>query len=806
MLQDIRVACRQLMKQREWTVAIVLVLAVGIGANTAMFSAFEAWVLRPLDFHEPDRLVGLNETQPQLGREGISLSHLNLGDWLVRQSTMADVGMYQTLQMNLNDEDEPARLYAARVSANLFPLLGKDAIVGRHFLESEDNPGAPAAVVLISHTLWQERFSEDPRIIGRTIRLDNRSHEIVGVMEAHFAFPAWSDIWVPLGLDMYRDRGDRALHWLRAIGRLRDGIEVEAANAEIVSIADALAEEYPETNRGYSASVTPLRLEFVPPVIEVAMVASLVSALFVLLVICANVASLILAQAAARSRETAVRSALGASRGRLARAHIIEGVLVALPAGLLGAYFGVIGVRSMLAYVPVDPPYLFRMTFNAQAGIYTLAVSLLAGALCGLAPMLRSSGRRLYESLKTGGREGGGKEATRFRSVLLTGELALTTTLLVGALLMVKSFVALQAVDPGFRTDSIMTSELSLRGSGDDTSSVGSVRVAERMQATLSEMAGVESVGVSSHLPASDGYRVWGLVSRELETESAEDVQASVFAVLGDYFETIEIPLESGRLFTDIEQRQGGDVAIVSRALAQGLWPNRDPLGREIRVKRLTSAAWLTVVGVVDDIEVGRDMVSRDIPKAQLYVPYAQAPTSQVHVVSRSRASERDHAARVREAFAAAAPGVPFSEILTMEEAMFRVRWVSSFFSRQLLVYAILAMVVACVGIYGLTADAVARRTREIAVRIALGAGRSRMLLMILRDSLILGGAGVATGLVASAVLTSFMRSMFAGVSVRDPMLFVGVGASLLAVVTLASVLPARRASRLDPVTFLRTE
>ncbi len=806
MIQDIQIGLRQIRARPGWAVAIILVLAIGIGANTAMFSGFEAWVLRPLDFDDPEGLVSLNESQPRLGRDRLSVSPRNLGDWIERQSSFEAVAAFRNDQMNLNDEEEPARLEGTRVSAALFPLLGKSPVQGRNFAETEDRPGQAAAIALISDRMWRERFESDPDIVGRTIRLDGIVREIVGVMEPYFAFPEWSDVWIPLGLDV--DDGERSSRWLRVVARRREGVSLEAANAELATIAASLAEQYPEANRGYSAKAISLREEFVPPVIEVALTASLASGIFVLLVICANVASLILARAAARSRETAVRAALGASRYRLVRQNVVEGILLAIPAGLLGAYIGLLGVRSMLSYVPVDPPYLFRMGFSEQAGVYTLLVSLVAGAVCGLAPVFRSSGMRLFEGLKSGGREGGGREATRFRSGLIVTELALSTALLVGALLMIKSFIAMQAIEPGFRTKGVVTTELSLGGEGGDATDDW-VALGERLATTIETKAGVETVGLTSHLPAGQSFRTWGLVPQDRPQEPGEDVQATLYSVLGDYFGAMGMAVTAGRDFTDLEKRAGADVVIVSRGLSKSLWGDADPLGRSLREAGTEDAPWLTVVGVVGDVDVGRDMVSfGNIPSVQSYVPYGQSPTSGIHVVVHTRGSATSGgvAAAMRDSFRMAAPGLPFSEILTMDDAMFRVRWVSSFFSRQLILYALLATLIAAVGIYGLTADSVARRTRELAIRLALGAERGSLIRLILRDAAVLGCVGVLLGLVLAFALTGFASSMFTGVGARDPAIFSSVAVLVLAVIVVAAVLPARRASGLDPIAALRTE
>ncbi|HEY7697695.1 MAG TPA: ABC transporter permease, partial [Vicinamibacteria bacterium] len=466
MLQDFRLGLRQLTRRPVWSLSIVLVLALGIGANAAMFSGFEAWVLRPLDFPEPDRLVQIQESQPRLGRDAIPVSPLNYGDWRERQVSFESLGALHRHRYNLADEGEPVRLDGAQISASLFPLLGKTPILGRGITEEDDFPGRPAAVALVSERLWRERFEGAPDVVGRTIRLDGRIHEIVGVMEPGFRFPEWADVWTPLGLDVHT--GERFFRWVSVYARLAPGASIESARSDFDSISAQLEAEYPEANRDFAARVLPLRRVFVPEVIDTALTASLGAALFVLLVICANVASLMLARASVRSRETAVRAALGASRLRLARQSLVEGILLAIPAGVLGAVLGFLGVRSMLSYIPVEPPYLFEMSFSPEVGVYTLAVSLVAGLACGLSSVLRSSGTRLHEALKSGAREtgGGGLLGKRARGALVLAEIALSTSLTAAALLMVRSFLALQATDPGFDPKGVLTAELAVAGEG----------------------------------------------------------------------------------------------------------------------------------------------------------------------------------------------------------------------------------------------------------------------------------------------------------------------------------------------------
>jgi predicted permease len=799
MLGDARVGFRQLAARPTWTLAIVVVLALGIGANTAMFSGFEAWVLRPLDFPEPDRLVKLEETQPKLGRKSVSVSPQNYGDWREQQVSFESTGALHRHRYNLADVGEPIRLEGARVSASLFPLLGKTPVVGRGFSDEDDSPGSPGRVALISDWLWRERFGASLDVVGRSVQLDGEVHEILGVMEPGFRFPEWAEVWTPLGLDT--DAGARENRWLTIYARLAPGVSIENASSDLESIAARLGDSYPQANRDFSARVITLRDSFVPAVIETALTACLVSALFVLGVICANVASLVLAQAASRSRETAVRAALGASRSRLVRQSLVQGVLLAIPAGALGAAFGVLGVRSMLDYVPVEPPYLFHMSFSPEAGIYTFFVSLLAGLTCGLVPVVRSSGLRLHDALRTGGREtGAGLAGKRARGTLVVAEIALSTFLAAAALLMVRSFLALQAAEPGYESSGVLSAELSFEGK---ESRVG---LAERVIRELSAIRGVEVASGVSRLPASQSNQMWEVRAEGRDRESEDAVLATVYGVLGSYFDTLRMPLVSGRAFTETESREGGNVVVVSEGLARALYGSTDVVGRRLAGARAAEPDWYRIVGVVRDVDIGRDMVDSELPSIQIYHPYGNTPSDTLVVVVKARGNVALLSSSFRDAVRRAAPGVPLSEVLTLDDAVFRVRWVSRFFSRQLIGYAFLAVLITMVGLYGLTADSVVRRTRELAIRFALGANEHRLVGLVLREAVVLGAVGVGLGLLLALGLGQLASRMFVTVSARDPVTLGIVGVSLFAVTVLAALLPARRAVRLDPITALRME
>ena len=615
------------------------------------------------------------------------------------------------------------RIEGTQVSASLFPMLGKHPALGRDFRADDDRPGNPAAVALISHQLWERRFDVDPGIVGETVRLDGVVHEIVGVMEPGFGFPEWADVWTPLGLDVMS--GGRDDRWVGVMARLAPGATIESATAEMRSVAAELEQQYPETNTGWSVNVMPVREDWLPDVVTTALSASLVSGLLVLLVVCANVASLILAQATARAREMAVRTALGASRWRLIRQSLTEGIVLALVAGVVGVQLSALGVATMLSWIPVDPPYLFAMDgMSPNVLIYTVLVCLFAGVVCGLVPAWQSSRRTAADAIRASRSTSGTPGTRRFGRVLVSGELALSTALLIAALLVVKSFLALQSVEPGYRTDSVLTATLELSGDGLDEPSQRLAAV-DRVLASLRQLDGAETVGVTTDLPAGTGYRSWALVAEGQGQRRGDDVYATVQAVAGDYLETLAIPVLHGRDFTDLEKREGGDVVIVSRTLATALWGTDDPVGRQLRRASGGEDDWLRVVGVVGDVDYGRDLTSvGTVPEVQLYLPLAEPASAEIVAVVATSRPPRSLAGPARRGLAAVLPGIPVDAV-DLETVLFRVQWVSRFFGNQLAIYGFAASLIAALGLYGLMSHAAGSRHHELAVRSALGRGAS---------------------------------------------------------------------------------
>ena len=803
-IQDLRFAFRVIRRNPVTSLVIVLTLGLGIGANTAMFAGFDAWVLRPLDLEQPERLVALHEIRTSVG-ERAGVTPANLRAWQAASRSLEAIVPFSRSELNLQADDDPERIKGARVDAALFPLLGKGPVLGRHFLPAEDLPNGPA-VALISHTLWQRRYDFDPAVLGRTVRLDGKPHEIVGVMPPDFEFPEWAHVWTPLGLEPQATERDK--RWLSVVARLAPGTSREEAQAEMNGVAERLAETYPESNAGWDVKVEPLREQWSPPVIRLAMWVSIILAGAVLLVICANVANLLMAQANRRRREIALRAALGASRQRLLGQTLTESLVLASAGGLVGAALGGWGVDWMLSWAPVSPPYLFRLAVDGRAMAYTLVVVVATGLLCALATVARGAAVDVGESLKSGGgRTVGSGGGRTLRRSLVIGEFAVTMLLLIGALLMVKSFVREQRIDSGYRTAGILTLRLSLDGPAYEEPGHRMERVDEVVK-RVRGLAGVDAAGAASLLPVSQS----GYVRAKLEAEGrpsrrGSEPTAAVHQVTRDYLETLELPVIEGRGFTAGEAREGGDVALVSRSLAQRLWPESGALGRRLRfVDDGEESRWRRVVGVTGDVDPGHSMTQGKWPRAQVYVPYGSDPVPMVSLAVRGSSDPLALVPAVRTVLRRTDPGISVFQVMTLKQAIDRVHWVSSYFSRLFTYYAIIALAIAALGAYGILADSVSQRRREMGVRLALGARPVDLLRRVVLQGVALAGAGVLLGVLAAIPATGYLAAMLYQVSAKDPAVFAGVALLLLAVACVAAYVPARRAARVDPMEVLRFE
>ncbi len=800
LLHDLRFTVRMIRKNPIASAVIVLSLGLGIGGNTAMFAGFDAWVLRPLDFPHPEELLEVHESLPRHEKIGRRVAPANLRDWQQQSRCLAGIAPYNRAVFNFHDENDPERVKGARIDAALFPLLGVEPARGRLFSPAEDVPNGPA-VALVSHSLWQSRFEGDPAILGRIVRLDGHPHEVIGVMPPDFEYPEVAQVWTPLALGP--NPTERGWRHLQVAARLAAGFTLEDARTELAAIAGRLAELHPETNAGWSATAIPLREKWSPPIIRLALTCTVAAAGFVLLVICANVASLMLAQANGRQREVALRAALGAGRGRLARQTLTESVVLSLAGGVLGAILGVWWVDWMKSWVPVEVPYLFRFDVDGRALGFTLAVALVTGAACALAPVFRSTGFDVAETLKSGGRTGTAKGG-RLRSSLVVAEFAVSMLLVIGALLMVKSFYREQQIDSGYRSDDVLTARLSLTGQGYEE---GADRAAalDRILDAVAGLGEVEAAGATSELPADGGVSV-RLEAEGRPREPGEEQRAAFYSVTRGYLESLEIPFVAGRGFTAGEAEGGGDVVVVSRSLAGLLWPGEGAVDRRLRLLGDDEEPWRRVIGVVGDIDPGHSMVADERPRTQIYLPYADSAFTGVTVAIASGADPELLVPALRDALRAAAPGVPVSKVLTLPQAIDEVHWVSRVFSQMFALYAVIALAIAALGAYGVTSDSVSRRSHEMGIRMALGARPADVLKMVIGQGLGLAALGVVLGLVGAVPTTRALTSMLYEVSANDPAVFAGVAVVLTLVALAAAYVPARRAARVSPVEVLHSE
>ncbi len=805
LLQDVRYGVRMLVKHSGFTLAAVLCLALGIGLNTTIFSVVSAMLIRPLPYDEPEQLVALHETQIKKGTEWNPLSAHNLADWQEQSNVFEQVAAFQRRSFNFSTGDNPERLAGVRVSSALFPLLGIRPVVGRDFRPEEDKPGGER-VVLLGHGLWQRRFASDPGVIGKTLMLDGERYTVVGVMPPRFKYPEFAELWTPLALDL--SKVSRGEHFLDAVARLKRGVTVEQAQAELDNIARRLEQQYPETNRDMGALAKPLRAELIPEGVNLFLLTMLGAVAFVLLIACANVANLLLVRASARQREIAIRTALGAGRIRVVRQLLTESVMIALLGGGLGILMAFWGIDLVVASIPVEIPFWLNLGIDWRVLVFTFSISVLTGILFGLTPALRLSKPDLQEALKDGGRGStDGWRQNRLRSALVISEVALSLVLLIGATLMIRSFLRMQRIDAGFDPENVMTMEFRLSGPNyqeDKQRTAFIQQVTERIKA----LPDVEAVGVANDLPLSESYSTDSFNVEGQPVPPSEAPETTLQTVTPDYLRTMRIPVVRGRAFEEREFADSSPVVIVNEAMAQRFWPNDDPVGKRLRLGADADAPWLTVVGVTADVKELYRIGGLDAkPSFQTYVLYPQATYYSMTLAVRTKSgTPAGITAAVTNEIHAVDKNLPLYNVLTMKEVLERSVWLPLFYGKMFGTFAVFALFLAAVGIYGVMAYAVTQRTHEIGIRMALGAQSGDIVKLVLRQGMLLALVGVAIGLAAALALTRVISSLLFGVSATDPLTFVGVSLSLALVALLACYIPARRAMKVDPMVALRYE
>jgi predicted permease len=813
MLTDIRYGLRQLIKHPAFTLVAILTLGLGIGANTAIFSIVKGLLLSPLPYRDSERLAIIWTHSP-----GANVAQ----DWpspgmfsaiKASSSVFEALALAQGSNVIFTGQETPERLGAVRASSAVFPLLGVQAALGRVFLPEEDAPGKPPTVIL-SHDFWQRRFGADPKVLGQQLTLNGNAYTIVGIMPANFTLGhevmptadavTQADLLLPLPLSAERmsNQGDENYN---VLARLKLGATIAQAQAELNQVAHSLEQEFPDrypASRHFRYSIRPL-LEQVVGDVRLALYVLLGAVACVLLIACANVANLLLARAAGREKEIAIRSAIGAGRWRVVRQLLTESVLLAILGGALGLVMAIWGLDGLRWLNPGNIPRLQSISIDGGVLAFTSAVVLLTGMLFGLAPALRNLRIDLSATLKEGGRSLVSGQH-RLRNLLVIAEIALSLILAIGAGLLIRSFARAERVEPGFAPQHVLSLRLAVFGPAyrENTNRVNFYRqLLERVR----RLPGTESAGIVDILPLS-GAISWGGITIEGydPTAGQSDIQADWRTAGVDYFETMKVPLIRGRFFTEQDTKEALPVIVIDENMARTYWPNTDPIGKRVKPGRADSKdPWMTIVGVVGNVkQYALDSDSR----VAIYHPYLQDPGREMYLVLRSSANPASLVAAVTREARALEPNVPIYDVKTMEQ------WLSESLARRrfamisLGLFAVVAMLLAAVGIYGVMSYTVAQRTPEIGIRVALGAGKSSIFRLIVGQAMTLVGISLFLGVAGAFAATRLLNSLLFGVGASDPATFAGIVLLVSVVAFIAAWLPARRATRVDPIIALRAE
>ncbi|HKG60288.1 MAG TPA: ABC transporter permease [Pyrinomonadaceae bacterium] len=802
---DIRYGLRTLRKRPGATLIALVTLALGIGVNTAIFSAVDSILLRPLPFKDPERIVSVWEQSPSLGIQQNQAAPANFFDLRNQNQSFEALGAYGPLDINLTGAGDPERLDGQLVSANVFSILGVAPAVGRTFLANEDQPGQEHVVVL-SDALWQRRFNRDPSIINRNISLNGESFTVVGVMPRGFFFPLReTELWVPWAMeaDQASGRGD---HYLGIVARLKTDAGIERANADLAAIGQRLAVEYPRTNEGLGFIARSLHRDYVGD-LRMPMLILFGAVGLVLLIACANVANLLLAQATTRRKEIAIRIALGARRWTIVRQMLVESLLLASGGGLLGVLGAFWGVEALTKFLPESLSKLQGVNIDARVLLFTLGVSVLTAIVFGGVPALLASRTTPGATLSDVARDtAGGTSGRHVRRVLVVSEVALAVVLLVSAGLLIRSFQLLRQVQPGFNPENALTMRMVLPFPKYAKKEARSAFYDEVLR-QVKETPGVEAAGMITFMPLSFSGMNFSFSVEGRTAPSDMNLPFALFRVVSpDYFRAMGIPLLHGRYFEAHDAPDTTPVTLINRRLAEQYWPGEDAIGKRLKVGPADSPnAWLTVVGVVGDVR----QTGLHEQKLEFYVPYLQERRSFMaprDLVVRTKADRAVIAAAVRKAVWSVDKDQPVSNVRTVDEVFSAAISQERFQALMLGLSAALALVLACVGLYGLISYSVVQRTHEIGVRIALGAQPVDVLSLVIRQGMSLTFVGLVVGIVAGTFMTRVLSDMLFGVTPRDPLTFVGVPVLLLIVAFFACYIPARRATRIDPLVALRYE
>jgi putative ABC transport system permease protein len=803
LLQDARYAVRSLWHSKGFAVTAILCLGLGIGLNTTIFSMVDGVLLKPYPYPEPDRILVLG-TRHTRSSGAAGLSYPELLDWQEASSTFSAMAAAQGRSLTVSDgTEEPERYLGAAITWDLFPLLGTAPVLGRGFTADDDRPGA-GGVVLLSHHLWTSRYGSDPSVIGRIVRVDAKPHEIIGVMPPGFAFPMNQRLWLPLA-PVAHGTTRRDARSLLVVGRMAPDVTIVQARHELEAIASRIAADHPETNEAWTARVRTLREAFLPDDVPRVIFLMMAGVTLVLFIACSNVANLLLARATNRRRELSVRAALGAGRGRIIRQLLTESVVLALAAVPLGILLAEFGTRLIASAMPRDQiPYYVTWAVDGRSMVYAIVIATVTALIFGLFPALQVSRGGLHDALKEGSR---GNSASRslLRSSLVVAQVSLAIVALIGALLFVRSFVNLGEADMGFDTAPLMTMRFAMGGelyAEDDARLRRAADIVQRVES----IPGVQAAFASNFVPLSGGGGGGTIVVEGRAAEAAE-AGISFIGVTPGFVRTMGLPIRQGRDLTESEGLAYTPLAIVNEAMVARYWPDADPIGRRFRLSSGEhEAVWFTVIGVTRDIRLYGVNPDEDRPPPTAYVPYAYQQALNTGLTVRVAGSPASITSAVRAELRASDPNLPMFQAQTMEEARRLSYWQYGLFGWIFGTIGIVGVLLASIGVYGVLAYSVSQRTQEIGVRVALGASTGDVLRLVVGDGLKLAAIGIVLGLALAPVGTWFARSLFYNVGPFDPLTFVLVAAFLLGVALVASYVPARRATTVDPLIALRAE
>jgi len=802
LMQDVRYALRMLYRQPAFTAVAVLTLALGIGATTAVFTVVNGVLLRPLPYHDPDRLVVM--LNGRNGRLQPTFSPPNYRDVAAQSGVFTEWAAITPSTANLTGNGDPQQLDGANVTGRFFSVLGVTPRHGRLLIDADVDGNAQ--VVVLGESLWRRQFGARPDVVGSTMRLDGKPFTIIGVASADVTIPGGAEYWRPLVFspENLSDK-QRGAQWVGGIARLKNGTSLEQAQTAMATVAERLARDYPTTNKDRAMSATRLQDRTVRS-IRPALIILLGAVTLVLLVACVNVANLLLARANGRTREVAVRAAVGAGRGRLIQQFLAESVVLGLAGGLAGLVVAYWSTRALVALGPASIPRLAEVGVDWRVLAFTVTIAVVTSIVFGLVPALASTGSTIARFISTAGRGSIGHGRTRVRKALVVCEMALAVILLVGAGLLIRSYQRISDVNPGFSPDHLLTFTLGLpEAKYKTTAAVG--QFVHEYVARLAARPGVDSAAAVYGLPLDDNFSASSSFLRTGETDSADSPSAGMRIVTPGYFKALRIPLRAGRTFDAHDDETGPEVAVINEEAARRFWPGKDPIGEQIhlgvRLAAGVRSGQKTIVGIVGNVKyIGLDLT----PPAEVYLPHAQHPVDGLTIVMRTTADPMAFVPTARAELASLDRELPMAYVRTMDEVVGRSIAERRFTMLLLASFATVAVLLASIGVYGVLAYLVSQRTQEIGVRLAIGAAPDDVVRLFLREGVTLAIVGLGAGLVGALVAGRALTTLLFGVTATDPITYAGVAGALGLAALSASYLPARRAARVDPMTALRTD